>query len=282
MPVSFITAEERLSAPPKVNIALFGASGAGKTFQATTLPEKTTLFIDGEAGALTLGRWGGAVFEIRKEAAKAGVHPWDMCQMLALVLGGPDPASGPNGTYSEDAYNRACEIVGGPEIFDPFDTIFLDSVTVISRWSHAFQENNPDNVSPKTGKLDGFAVYGNHGKEMVAWLTHLQHQPKSIIVVGILDESEDDFGRKTYAPQIVGGMAKNALPGIFDVVMTLANFEAEKDGEKIRYRAFCVDQQNSYGYPAKCRGPALGPQLEEPNLGKAIEKIRASHQQIGE
>ncbi|MBL4766330.1 MAG: AAA family ATPase [Rhodobacteraceae bacterium] len=280
MAITFITAEERLAQEPKINIAIFGKAGVGKTFQATKLNPETTLFLDGEAGTLTLESWGGTTIDLRKEATKAGVHPWEMAQMIALVLGGPDPAAAADAPYSKEAHAKAVEIVGPYNQFDKFDTIFVDSLTVVSRWSFAFQEQSPDNISAKTGKLDGFAVYGAHGHQMIAWLTHLQHQPKSIIVVGVLDESEDDFGRKTFSPQIIGGMAKNALPGIFDVVMTLANFEGKKeDGSSFSYRAFCVANNNKYGYPAKHRGSAFGNELEQPDLGFIIEKIRAAQAQ---
>src|SRR3546814_4738369 len=41
MALRIITAEERLSRKPKINVALFGPSGVGKTFQAQTLDPET-------------------------------------------------------------------------------------------------------------------------------------------------------------------------------------------------------------------------------------------------
>ena len=58
------------------------------------------------------------------------------------------------------------------------------------------------------------------GQEMVTWLTQAQHiATKNIIVVGILDETKDDFGRTLFAPQIEGGKAGRELPGIFDQII---------------------------------------------------------------
>src|SRR3546814_19443402 len=75
MALRIITAEERLSRKPKINVALFGPSGVGKTFQAQTLDPETTLFMDLEAGPLSLQNGRGDVIDVRKEAAALGVHP---------------------------------------------------------------------------------------------------------------------------------------------------------------------------------------------------------------
>jgi len=48
-------------------------------------------------------------------------------------------------------------------------------------------------------------AYGLHGREMIGWLTHLQHtRGKNVWFVGILDEKLDDFNRKVFVPQIDG------------------------------------------------------------------------------
>ena len=61
-------------------------------------------------------------------------------------------------------------------------------------------------------KLDTRAVYGAQGREMMAWLTHLQHiREKNVIFVGILDEKIDDYGRQTYDLQIEGSKTGREL-----------------------------------------------------------------------
>src|SRR3546814_20337755 len=90
MALRIITAEERLSRKPKINVALFGPSGVGKTFQAQTLDPETTLFMDLEAGTLSLQNWRGDVIDVHKEAAALGVHPWEFARALACLLCGPD------------------------------------------------------------------------------------------------------------------------------------------------------------------------------------------------
>ena len=113
-------------------------------------------------------------------------------------------------------------------------------------------------------------AYGLLGTEMLSALTHLQHaRGKHVVFVTILDERMDDFNRKVFVPQIDGSKTAAELPGIVDEVVTLAEIKTE-DGEP--YRAFVCHTLNSWGYPAKDRSGRLDT-LEEPNLGRLMEKI---------
>lgn len=266
--IKIITAEERLAKNPKINIALFGPSGIGKTTQARTLDPKTTLFIDLEAGTLALGDWPGAVIDIRATANEKGAHPWEIARAIACIISGPDPADA-SGPYCKVSYNQYVQALGGPERYADFKTIFVDSITVAARKSFAWSELQPGAFSDKTGKPDKRSAYGIHGHEMTRWLTMLQHSPKSIIVVGILDREKDDLNRISWNPQIEGSKTARELPGIFDQVITLQNFETE---DKKPYRAFVTNQQNPWDYPAKDRSGCLE-LIEPPHLGDLIKKI---------
>ena len=82
--------------------------------------------------------------------------------------------------------------------------------------------------SEKTGKPDVRGAYGLHGREMIGWLTHLQHtRAKSVWLVGILDERLDDFNRRYFVPQIDGSKTGLELPGIVDEVITMAELSDE-------------------------------------------------------
>lgn len=251
-----------------IKAAIFGSSGTGKTTQARTLDPETTLFIDLEAGTLAVDGWDGDVISVRDVALALNVHPWEVAQALALYLGGPDPATAER---EGDRYNAAyhAQIL---EAFSEIDlkkytTVFIDSITEVSRQCFAYSKVQPAAFSPKTGEPDTRAAYGILGQEMVRWLKHLQHAPFSVIVVGILNEEKDDLGRKSFVPQVEGSKTGNELPGIFDLVLTL---DTDKDGE----RHFICHQNNPLKKPAKDRSGTL--ELHEPaDLGALLAKVKA-------
>lgn len=279
MPIKITTADERLARRPRANFAVFGPSGVGKTTLARTLDPKTTLFLDGEAGTLALGDWPGRTLEMRAAAAAIGAHPWEMARAIACLLAGPDPADvdGPYSAAQHAAYKSA---LGDPaELFAGVETIFMDSITVASRWAFGWAQKQPDAFSEKTGKPDTRGAYGLLGREMQRWLTTLQHSAYSIIVVGILDEQKDDLGRITFAPQMEGSSTARALPGIFDTVLTLTRFDTSDAGVTHNMaggttRALVCDA-NPWGLPGKNRSGNVQ-MIEPPNLGALIEKMRSA------
>lgn len=271
--IKFIKADERSSAKKaKVTMCIFGPAGAGKTTQIRTLDPKKTLFLDLEAGTLAVDGWTeDNVFDVIKIAAEIGAHPWELARMAALYIGGPDP-SDESGPYSRSVHQGACEFFGDPSTIAHFDTVFVDSITVASRQCLKWAKTQPEAFSEKTGKPDIRGAYGLLGREMIQWITHLQHSPRNVIMVGILDRVVDELKRVTWEPQIEGGKTSRELPGIFDEVLTLSPDFTLDDGTP--YRAFVCHQQNPWGYPAKDRSGCLE-MIEEPNLAKVIEKIRA-------
>lgn len=284
MALHIISADERLAARQKVNIALFGPSGVGKTFQASTLDPEKTLFLDLEAGTLAIQAWRGDVISVREEATKMGVHPWMFARAMICLLGGPDPAAHPGTPYSAQAHAEYATALGDPAMFDKYDTIFIDSITVASRMALAWAKTQPEAFSEKTGKPDTRGAYGLLGQEIVTWLTQAQHvRSKNIITVGILDVGKDDFGRPTFDPQIEGSKAGRELPGIFDQVLTLGLFDVSSgqpvfDLQKGTERGFICHQNNGYGVPAKDRSGRLNA-IEAPDIGALIKKIQQAPRQ---
>ena len=131
------------------------------------------------------------------------------------------------GTAETDEFDL--QKFGDSAALDRYDTIFVDSITVAGRLCFQWCKGQPEAVSEKTGKPDVRGAYGLHGREMIAWLTHLQHtRGKNVWFVGILDEKLDDFNRKVFVPQIDGSKTGLELPGIVDEVLTLT---AIKDGK---------------------------------------------------
>ena len=261
MALPIISADERLSHRRGIKAAIFGKCGLGKTSLLWTLPSEKTLFMDLEAGDLAVEGWNGDTIRPRT---------WTDCRDFAVFIGGPNPALRDDQVYSAAHYASVVAHYGEASILDRYDTIFVDSITVAGRLCFQWCRGQPEAFSDKTGKPDIRGAYGLHGREMISWLTHIQHtRAKNIIFVGVLDEKIDDFNRKLYVPQIDGAKTGLELPGIVDEVLTLAEIKSD-DGSL--HRAFVCQTLNNWGYPAKDRSGRLD-MIEEPHLGRLFEKI---------
>ena len=256
-----ITADQRLAAPRGIKGCIFGPSGIGKTSLLWTLNATTALFMDLEAGDLAIEGWQGDTIRPRT---------WKECRDFAVFIGGPNPALREDQTYSQTHYDAVCAKYGDPVALDRYQTIFIDSITVAGRLCFQWSKGQPEAFSDKTGKPDVRGAYGLHGREMIGWLTHLQHtRAKNVWFVGILDEKVDDFNRKIFVPQIDGSKTGLELPGIVDQVITMADIP-DADGQA--QRAFVCQTLNPWGYPAKDRSGRLDV-IEVPHLGRLMEKI---------
>ena len=191
MALQIITADQRLAEKKGHKIVVCGASGVGKTTLARTLNPSTTLFLDLEAGDAAIEGFPVDVLRPRT---------WQECRDLACFIGGPNPALSEDQPYSQAHYDYVVSMFGDSvEIMQKYDTLFVDSITVAGRLCFQWCLQQPDSRSERSGKLDTRAAYGMHGREMMAWLTHIQHiREKNVIFVGILDEITDDYGRKQY------------------------------------------------------------------------------------
>lgn len=262
MSLPIISADQRLAEPRGIKGCIFGKSGIGKTSQLWTLDPDRTLFMDLEAGDLAIEGWAGDSIRPRT---------WTECRDFAVFIGGPNPALRDEQPYSPAHYAAVCDRFGDPATLDRYDTIFVDSITVAGRLCFGWCKGQPEALSEKTGKPDVRGAYGLHGREMIGWLTHLQHtRAKNVWFVGILDEKLDDFNRKVFQPQIDGSKTGLELPGIVDEVITMAELKAD-GGDP--YRAFVCQTINPWSLPAKDRSGRLA-QVEEPHLGRLMAKIR--------
>ena len=262
MALPIISADQRLAEQRGVKGTIFGKSGIGKTSLLWTLDPATTLFIDLEAGDLAIEGWSGDSVRPRT---------WAECRDFAVFIGGPNPALRDDQVYSDAHYAAVCERFGDPTALDRYHTVFIDSITVAGRLCFQWCKGQPEAFSDKTGKPDVRGAYGLHGREMIAWLTHLQHtRAKNVWFVGILDEKLDDFNRRIYQPQIDGSKTGLELPGIVDEVLTMAEI---KDDSGTPYRAFVCQTINQWNFPAKDRSGRLD-LIEEPHLGRLMAKIR--------
>jgi hypothetical protein len=261
MALRIITAEERLAEERGVKAAILGKPGSGKTYLLNTTCPLTTLFVDLEAGDLAVQGWPGASLRPRT---------WEECRDIALFLAGPNPALRDEQPYSAAQHARVVQAYGDPSQMDRFRTLFIDSITVAGRSCFQWCRGQPESFSERTGKPDIRGAYGLHGREMIAWLTHLQHaRGRNVVFVGILDEKVDDFNRKTFSLQIEGSKTSLELPGIVDEVLTLAEI---KDQSGQPFRALVCQTMNPWGYPAKDRSGRLD-LLEPPDLTRLFAKV---------
>ena len=262
MSLPIISADQRLAEPRGIKDCIFGKSGIGKTSLLWTLDPAATLFMDLEAGDLAIEGWPGDTIRPRT---------WAECRDFAVFIGGPNPSFRDDQPYSQAHFDAVSARFGERAVLDRYQTIFIDSITVAGRLCFQWCKGQPEALSEKTGKPDVRGAYGLHGREMIGWLTHLQHtRAKNVWFVGILDEKLDDFNRRFFSAQIDGSKTGNELPGIVDQVITMAEMKAD-DGSAAR--AFVCQTLNPWGYPAKDRSGRLD-MVEEPHLGRLMEKIR--------
>jgi len=260
MALPIISAEERLKERHSAKVALVGPAGVGKTSQLRTLPSDTTLFVDLEAGDLSVRDWPGDTVRPRT---------WPEFRDLVVFLAGPMPTASADHAFSQAHFEHVCTKFGDPAQLAKYNTYFVDSLTVLSRLCFAWCKTQPQAFSEKTGKPDNRGAYGQLGQEMITALTHLQHvRDKHVIYVAILEEKTDDFNRRFYQLQLEGSKTALELPGVLDEVVTLAILKAD-DGTN--YRGFVTRADNPFGFPSKDRSGRLDA-IEEPHLGKLIAK----------
>jgi len=267
MTLTIIEADQRLAERRGAKILLAGPSGVGKTSQLRTLDPASVLFLDIEAGDL-------AVQDVPVDTIR--LNDWPPARDLACRIGGPNPSFPPTSCYSAAQY----QAVGGAlQNLARYDTLFVDSITAVSRLSFHWSEQQPEAFSERSGKKDVRGAYGLHGREMVNWLNQLQHaRGKNVIFVAILEKIIDEFNRPEFQIQMEGSKTGRELPGIVDEIITM-NWIDFGDGKPVR--AFVCTQPNPWLWPAKDRSGRLD-QIEEPDLGKLINKLTKPKQVLPE
>jgi hypothetical protein len=220
--IPIISADQRLSERRGAKILLVGPTGVGKTWQLCTLNQAKTLFMDIEAGDLS-------VQDLPVDTLR--VDDWPTARDIACRIGGPNPSYPPTACFSQAHYDA---VGGALDNFSKYDTLFVDSITAVSRLSYRWSEQQPEALSERTGKKDTRGAYGLHAREMIAWLNQLQHaRAMNVIFVGILEKVVDDFNVATWQLQMEGGKTSRELPGIVDEIITM-QFVDFGDGVPVR------------------------------------------------
>jgi hypothetical protein len=257
--MQIISADERLRERRGAKILLLGPVAVGKTWQLRTLNPDRTLFVDIEAGDL-------AVLDLPVPTIR--IDDWPAARDLACRIGGPNKSFPPTAAYSPAHF----EAIGGYlEDLDRYDTIFVDSLTAITRLSFRWAEQQPEAFSERTGRKDLRGAYGLHAREMILWLNALQHaRAKNVIFVGILERVVDELKNVEWQLQSEGSKTSRELPGIVDQIITYQFLDFD-DG-KPPMRGFVCTSPNAWGFPGKDRSGRLD-QIEQPDLGKLLTKL---------
>jgi hypothetical protein len=242
--MQIISADERLRERRGAKVLLLGPTAVGKTHQLRTLVPARTLFIDAEAGDLS-------VLDLPVPTIR--INSWPMARDLACKIGGPNKSFTPTQCYSQAHF----EAIGGAlDALDQIDTVFVDSITALSRLCFRHSEQQPETYSERTGKKDVRSCYGLHAREMLLWLYHLQHaREKNVVFVGVLERVVDEFNRGEWQLQCEGSKTARELPAIVDQIVTY-QFLDFGDG-KPPMRGFVCTAPNPWNYPAKDRSGRL-------------------------
>ena len=177
--MKIISAEERLGSDFGAKVMLLGESGIGKTSQLLTLDQEKTLFVNIEAGDLSVRNFKGVTLE---------TETWQDCKDIAVLLGGPNVSIvSENLSYGQTHYNNALKRFPNlKDINNTYDNLFVDSISVASRLCFSWCEQQPD-AETKGGTPNTLKIYGKLKTEMIQWATHLQHvKNKNVILVFLI------------------------------------------------------------------------------------------------
>ena len=109
MALPIITADQRRAQRRGVKIVILGVSGIGKTTQLKSLDTHSTLFIDLEAGDLSVSTWDGDCLRPRT---------WPEFRDLVVYLAGPNPALPEQSPFSQAHFAHVCSVYGDPASLD--------------------------------------------------------------------------------------------------------------------------------------------------------------------
>lgn len=220
---------------------LFGNPGAGKSWLAGSAAELgKVLYLDTEGGAAS------------------AIRPW-------RKTGNITPIAISSHKQLEFMVHKVLT-----EKHD-YETVVVDTVGTAQARAEKYFRSLPSMISPKTGEIDGFKVFGAlkdwlvaptwrddqdviHGG--LAWKLH--EAPFRGILVAHDKQDRDESGAVSIIPSLLGG-AKDSLASVPDIVGYLTREEVDKQIERVLIvqSGGALTTKNRFGLPKKIYQPSF-------------------------
>lgn len=260
-----ISSDQRKAEVKTAKIALLGKPGIGKTSQLKTLPADSTLFVDLEAGDLSVKDWDGDT--IRPTS-------WLSFKNLVLFLAGKNLPSQTGGFFCKENYDLLCQKpqFSDPSQLDKYQYYFIDSLTALSRICFSWAKTQPQSFSEKTGKPNLLGTYGLLADEMIAAINTLQIyvRDKHIVFVAVLTEKEFE-GSLKYHADLHGAKTYEGLHQIIDQIVVYTLVPSPENDKELQ-RVFINYHDDPWGYRLGKDRSTMLDMVEEPNLFNLIQK----------
>jgi hypothetical protein len=181
----------------------------------------------------------------------------------------PKPGAAADGRLLQAHFDAVANRWAAPTLLRSTKPTFVDSITVAGRLCFKWCEQQPESFNDR-GKKDVRGTYGLMGREMIGWLTHLQHtRGKNVIFVGILENLKDEFNVTSWQLQIEGSKTGKELPGIVDQIATMQFIDFGDGKPTARWSA----PSRTHGTTRPRIAAGRLEQIEEPHLGKWLAKL---------
>lgn len=228
---------ENIQVNERVHIALYGASGSGKTYAIQTLPGKTLTF-DSDKGLLTLKGC--------KDIDYLNIKSYkDLTIAMKIVQGASEKDVG----FGEST----------DPIIDKYDNIVIDSMSFLGDLlvEHA-----------KIEKITGFDLWNMYEDRLKKVITTLKNSNKvNSVHMFEMVEREDESGILRKRVGLKGSLAAR-VPYFYDFFFA-CRCQAGKDKN-----VYKIQTRTKDGFECKSRLEGLETFIE-PDLGKLIEKLRS-------